>query len=245
MQPETPVVFIGFDPSELIASAVASASIRATTVKHVDVRRLALDEIRAKGWYTRPTEHRDGQLWDVLSEAPMSTEHAIARFWVPALMQRRGWALFTDGDVLFRDDVMALFALADARYAVQVVQHPPLLDTAQKKTGHVQTVYQRKNWSSVVLWNCPHPAHDALTPKVLNTWPGRDLHRFAWLDDALIGALPSRWNWLANVSAPDSNPAIVHYTLGMPYLEGHREDPFADEWFRVARAAGVRQAVCA
>ena len=90
MPPETPVVFIGFDPSELIASAVASASIRATTVKHVDVRRLALDEIRAKGWYTRPTEHRAGQLWDVLSEAPMSTEHAIARFWVPALMQRRG-----------------------------------------------------------------------------------------------------------------------------------------------------------
>lgn len=245
MQPSAPIVFIGFDPSELEAGVVASASLRAQTVKYVDVRRLSLAHLVASGLYTRPTERRDGQLWDVLSNAPMSTEHAIARFWVPALTERQGWGLFVDGDVLFRDDVAKLLALADERYAIQVVQHPPQLGTAQKKAGHAQTLYQRKNWSSVMLWNCAHPAHDALTPDVLNTWPGRDLHRFAWLADELIGALPPRWNWLAKVSAPDPDPAIVHFTLGMPYLLDHRQDPYADEWFAAARRAGMNLEACA
>lgn len=241
MQPNQPYhVYVGFDAQELRTCNIAIASLHGNTERsqvHVDrISRLSLFK-----YYARPTSQMPtGQLYDDISDAPMSTDHAIARFFVPFLMNYRGWALFTDGDVLFRDDVRKLFAYADDRYAVQVVQHPPQMDEAVKKLGHVQSTYPRKNWSSVVLWNCGHPSNAALTVEVLNAWPGRDLHAFSWLSDDAIGALPSRWNYLVGVSDPDPDPAIVHYTLGTPDMPGHANDPYATEWFFQARHAGYR-----
>lgn len=236
-----PRVYVGWDPYELTAHVVATASLQAHSQRMVDIRRLALLELKTRGWYTRPTtatgEHR---LWDVISEAPMSTEHAISRFFVPYLNDFRGWALFVDGDILARADIRELFALADPRYAVMCVQHPALPAEGTKKDGAVQQAYRRKNWSSVLLWNCAHPAHQALSLDALNTWPGRDLHAFNWLDDDEIGALPASWNYLVNVSALPPTVNLAHFTLGVPSIDGHAADPFADEWFAVARAAGYQ-----
>lgn len=221
------------------AHVVASFSLRVGTRSAVDIRRLT--RLGLFHIYRRPTERMpNGHLWDEISDAPMSTEHAIARFFVPYLEGYRGWSLFVDGDVLFREDIAKLFALADDQYAVQVVQHRPLLVEGMKKSGHVQQAYPKKNWSSVMLWNCGHPANKALTLDVLNAWPGRDLHAFRWLKDEEIGSLPVRWNWLAGVSAPEPDPAIVHFTLGTPDVSGHENDPYADEWYRVGRSAGYR-----
>lgn len=238
-QPNPPYrVFIGWDASEMTPHIVAQHSLyrhaHAASVHVWRLSRMLLGES-----YTRPTETRHGQLWDVISEAPMSTSHAIARFFVPVLCRFEGWALFTDGDVLFRDDVAKLFAEADERYAVQVVQHPPLMSEATKKDGHVQQAYPRKNWSSVMLLHCGHPAHRALDLDVLNSWPGRDLHAFTWVPDEAIGPLSSRWNHLVGVNPPSETPALVHYTLGTPDLPGHERDPFADEWREIAAAAGL------
>lgn len=232
-------VFMGWDADEMVPHVVAQHSLfRHATNRH-QVQTWRISRLSLVDFYRRPTEVRDGRLWDVLSDAPMSTGHAIARFFVPFLCRYDGWALFTDGDTLFRDDVRQLFALADPRYAIQVVQHPPQLEEGTKKDGAVQQAYPRKNWSSVMLFNCAHPANvHRLTLDVLNTWPGRDLHRFAWLDDEDIGALPARWNHLVGVSAPDENPALVHYTLGTPDLPGHQHDAFADEWYDVAKVCG-------
>lgn len=226
-------VFIGFDAAEMRAWNVAHASLYLHTNRgEVCIDRISMLSLGDR--YNRPTTRMpNGQLFDEISGAPMSTGHAIARFHVPALCNYQGWALFTDGDVLFRDDVRHLFALADERFAVQVVQHPPVLDESEKKAGHVQQAYHRKLWSSVVLWNCAHPAHVALTLEVLNSWPGRDLHAFRWLKDDEIGALPARWNWL-----PQDSPALVHYTRGCPDIAGHEHDAFADEWFSAAKLAG-------
>ncbi len=242
-------VYIGWDPNEIAAHVVATRSLRLHTASAVFIVRLIQSTLRAHGFYTRPTTVVDGQLFDVISQAPMSTEHAITRFFVPLLSDHRGWALFVDGDVLFRGDVADLFALADDRYAVMVVQHPPFTPAPHaglpvlKKDGHVQLAYPRKNWSSVMLFNCGHPAHAALTLDALNTWPGRDLHAFTWLSDDLIGALPSTWNYLVGVAlhpigASESDIQLVHYTLGAPNLSAHRYDHFAEEWEAVARQAG-------
>jgi hypothetical protein len=236
--PERLKVFIGFDPREMAATVVADHSLK----RHcptADSNYVSILNLKHRGWYTRPTVVKpDGSLWDTLSEAPMSTEHAIARFFVPMLCEYEGWALFVDGDVLFRESIDRLFALRDPSKAVQVVQHPPLPAGGTKKDGAVQQPYPRKNWSSVMLFNCAHPGNRLLGLGILNAWPGRDLHAFNWLVGSDVGALPATWNHLVNVSAPMEDPALVHFTLGIPTLPGHDRDPFADEWFDVARMAG-------
>jgi hypothetical protein len=230
VQPEPPYrIFLGADARETRAVAVADASLRQHSTTEIEVAALSRDVLGTA--YHRPTTTMpNGQYYDEISDAPMSTDHAIARFFVPWLCSYKGWALFTDGDVLFRADVRQVFAMADDRYAVKVVKHPPLLVEGQKKDGHIQQAYPRKNWSSVVLWNCGHPANRALTLDVLNAWPGRDLHAFRWLDDALIGELPTRWNYLEGLSPRQRMPSLVHFTLGTPDLPGHEDGPFADEW---------------
>lgn len=236
-------VFIGFDVDQMRASVVAEHSAGSTARWQPDVRRLSLGEMIARGLYTRPTIHPTNEkpgYWDVISEAPMSTAHAISRFLVPAICDYNGWAMFADGDVLFRRDVRALFALANPDYAVQVVQHNYTPPETSKMEGQAQTRYARKNWSSVILWNCGHPANQSLTVDIVNRLPGRDLHRFCWLDDSLIGALPPEWNWLVGHSDPSIDPAIVHFTAGTCDMPGYEHVPYADEWYAVAGACGYR-----
>src|SRR5665213_1643512 len=106
-------IFIGFDPREAGAFAVARHSVRRHLTQPIPIRGLVLSELRAKGFYTRPMEMREGAagkpvMWDTLSDAPMSTEHANARFLVPKVAEK-GWALFMDGDMLARGNLARMF----------------------------------------------------------------------------------------------------------------------------------------
>lgn len=166
----------------------------------------------------------------------MATEFAISRFCVPFL-QTSGWALFVDCDVLCLADIGELFALADDRYAVMVVKHDHQPTEATKMDGQVQTGYPRKNWSSVVLWNCAHEGHFRLTKERLNRWPGRDLHAFKWLEDEQIGALPEAWNHLVGISQGEAN--MLHYTNGGPFLENWQGGPLDTVWLKEQAAYKV------
>ncbi|TGQ95408.1 hypothetical protein EN851_07780 [Mesorhizobium sp. M8A.F.Ca.ET.208.01.1.1] len=222
-------IWIGFDPREADAFAVCRHSIHRYLIAPVPVRGVVLSQVRARGLYTRPTSRREGRLWDDISGAPMATEFACSRFLVPHLAGS-GWALFMDGDMLARTDLQRLFALADPDKAVMVVKHDHRPRETVKMDGQAQTLYARKNWSSVMLFNCDHPANAALTPELVNTLPGRDLHRFCWLDDAEIGALDPQWNFLVGHSDPEIDPAIVHFTDGTPAMAGYEDCAYADEW---------------
>ncbi|MBN9548786.1 MAG: hypothetical protein J0H31_07870, partial [Alphaproteobacteria bacterium] len=184
---------------EIDAFAVARNSIRRHMISPVSARGVVLADLRARGLYTRPTSRKDGRLWDEISEAPMATEFACSRFLVPHLASS-GWALFMDCDMLVRRDLQRLFGLADPSKAVMVVKHNHQPTDAVKMDGQAQLRYARKNWSSVMLFNCDHPANKALTVELVNTVPGRDLHRFCWLEDDLIGELSPEWNWLVGHS---------------------------------------------
>jgi hypothetical protein len=224
-----PQIFIGFDQREAAAFFVCRSSIERRLTQPIRIRGLILDDLRARGLYTRPTERRDGELWDVMSGAPMSTEFACSRFFIPHL-QDSGWALFMDCDMLARVSFARLFEQAKEQYAVMVVKHQYEPSEIKKMDGQTQTRYARKNWSSFVLWNLDHPAHKRLTLEILNTWPGRDLHAFKWLEDDQIGELPQEWNHLVNVSKGQQEPNCVHWTLGGPWFPGHEHEPYADEW---------------
>ncbi len=228
------MIFIGYDPREVTGFVIARYSI-ARFNRNMTIRGIVLDDMRRRKMYYRPTETRvngDGhkQLWDVISEAPMATEFAIARFLVPHLAHD-GWALFVDSDVMFLRNPNELFAMADYRKAVMCVKHDhrPLNDV--KMDGQIQTTYSRKNWSSVMLFNCNHLSNRKLTIEMINTLPGRDLHRFCWLEDEEIGELPPEWNYLVGHSRlEDKEPALVHFTNGLPDVPGYERQEYAEHW---------------
>jgi len=227
-------IWIGFDPREADAFAVARSSARKHLNTPVPIRGVVLSELRTAGLYTRPTEMRPGAAdrpiaWDVISDAPMSTEHANARFLVPHLA-KEGWALFMDGDVLVRTGMSRVFEGLDRSKAVYCVQHRHEPAPGIKMDGQLQTSYARKNWTSVIIFNCGHPSNRKLTLEMINILPGRDLHRLCWLEDREIGALGPEWNFLVGHTDPAIDPKIVHFTDGVPSMPGYESVPFADEW---------------
>jgi hypothetical protein len=216
-------IFIGFEPREAMAYRVCVASLRQHAKRAPSIYPLSLEDLRRRGIYTRAHEERDGVLWDVISDRPMSTQFAISRFLVPYLTEYKGWALFCDCDFMFRDDVAKLFALADPKHAVMVVKHCYIV-RANKMDAQKNVAYPRKNWSSLMLFNCEHPANRALTPGLVNSRHRDYLHGFDWLPDDLIGALPFEWNWI------ELEAKAVHFTHGCPDLHEYRNTAYADEW---------------
>lgn len=229
-------VYIGFDGSQEIASKVCEFSLRRRSSIPLLVRHLMVDAVRDAGLYDRGSHIENGQTIDDQDGKPFSTEFSFSRFIVPALELYQGWALFCDGDFLWQDDIAELMKLANPAYAVMCVKHrhePTQDDLATPKMdGRPQTRYYRKNWSSLVLWNCAHPANRCINSHAVNRQPGQWLHAFSWLPDHQIGSLPHRWNWLVGVSEPfrRDHPAGVHFTLGGPWFERHKDVPYADSW---------------
>jgi hypothetical protein len=209
-------LFIGFDPREAIAYHVCSNSL----IRHSSVP-LALHPLALKnlGGYTET--HTDG-----------SNNFIYSRFLVPHLMQYQGWAIFIDGDMLLRADIAELWALRDDSKAVMCVHHDYKTQTTSKYLGSSNADYPRKNWSSVVLWNCGHPANRAVTPEFVMRATGAQLHRFTWLDDSLVGEVPKVWNWLPDEFGPNKEAKLLHYTLGTPCFHEYANTPMADEWHR-------------
>ena len=237
-------VFIGYDPREHDAFAACRYSL----VSHmgptppIRVRGLVLDRLKERGLYYRPTETRTGVdrpvLFDVISDHPMATEFAISRFLIGHLAQE-GYAVFMDCDMLVRANIRRLFEFCqkDRSKAVWCVKHDHRPSETVKMDGQVQSAYSRKNWTSVMVWNVDHEANRLLTVEMINSLPGRDLHRLCWLDDSEIGDLGVEWNWLAGVSPEIESPNIVHFTNGIPSMRGFENSPFADEWRKARNAA--------
>ncbi len=227
-------IWVGFDQREAASFAVTRYSIRRHLTQNIPIYGLVLSDLIAKGLYTRPMEFRKSAadkpvMWDVISDAPMSTQHANARFLVPHLA-KTGWALFMDGDMLVRGNLARVFEGLDSDKAVYCVQHKHEPKPGIKMDGQEQTRYARKNWSSFILFNCSHEANKDLAPELINTLPGRDLHRLCWLDDSEIGELDPKWNFLVGHSDPKINPVVVHHTSGTPDMAGYEDVPYADEW---------------
>ncbi len=210
-------IFIGYDARERLAWEVCARSITAHASLPPPIRPICMQALQLAGLYRRPTVRDEvGILTDVISRAPMSTEFAIARFFVPFLT-RAPWALFCDADFMFRADIAELLEHADQRYAVQVVKHADYVPRETvKMDDHPQSAYSRKNWSSLVLWNMASAGAKRLTLHAANTQKGLFLHQFSWLEAHEIGELPAAWNWLEGTSDPMIEPKAVHFTRGVP-----------------------------
>jgi hypothetical protein len=221
-------IFLGYDSRESVAWHVAAHSILARASCPVAIIPLVQSALRSAGVYTRERT------------ALESTEFSMTRFLVPYLSNFFGTSVFLDCDILCRTDFCELWSVISKAEigaakilrplpAVLCVQHDYTPQEGVKFEGNVQTVYPRKNWSSVMVFK--NDRCRALTPDYVNTATGLQLHRFQWLADEEIGALPKEWNHL--VGEMPANPAakLVHFTLGGPWHgEAFAHCEFSEEW---------------
>lgn len=209
-------VFIGYDPREAIAFHVCANSIIRHSSRPVSIVPVALNLFR-----DYQETHGDG-----------SNHFIYTRFLVPYLMDFQDWAIFIDGDMVLRSDIAALWDLRDPDRDVLVVKHDYRTRRRYKYLGSINEDYPRKNWSSVILWNCGSPRNRQLTPEFVQASTGAFLHRFSWLPDSGIGELPREWNWLPDELGRNDQAHLLHYTLGTPCFHEFADTPQNEEWHR-------------
>jgi lipopolysaccharide biosynthesis glycosyltransferase len=209
-------IFVGYDPREAVAYHVCVNSIIRHASVPVAVVPLALNLMRD---YTET--HTDG-----------SNQFIYSRFLVPYLMDFSGHAIFIDGDMIVRSDIAELWALRNDNMDVQVVKHDYETRQTEKYLGSKNENYPRKNWSSVILWNCGQTANCRLTPEFVQASTGAELHRFTWIKDQRIGELPTEWNWLPDEYGANPAAKLLHYTLGTPCFHEFAMANQSEEWHR-------------
>jgi len=207
-------VFIGYDTRETVAFHVCANSIIRHASQPVSIVPLALNLLSD---YTET--HTDG-----------SNSFTYSRFLVPHLMNYQGHAIYLDGDMVVLEDIANLYTLASDNYAAQVVKHNYTTTRFTKYLGAKNENYPRKNWSSVILWNCAHDSNRLLAPEYIEKNTGAHLHRFAWLQDIEIGELPIEWNWLPDEFGINNQAKLLHYTLGTPCFNKFSGTPQSYLW---------------
>ena len=149
---------------------------------------------------------------------PGGEKQAVARYLVPSLNDFDGWAAFVSSDVLFQADIYELWRHRDPRFAVMGV--PAAASDAP--AGVLRT--------SLLLWNCGHPANRALTPKAVAGDDAESLAQFGWLQRNMIGALPSAWCWREGLSDPDQLPKAIDFAPRKPWIGEVDLCQYADRW---------------
>jgi len=224
-------IYIGWDPREDLAWEVCRYSLVTRAVKKpIEVIPLVQSDLRSRGIYKRPVDNL------------ASTEFSLTRFLTPSLAGERGFAVFVDCDFLFLEDINNVLNEIDPIKAVSVVKHEYLPKEGIKMDGCIQHTYPRKNWSSLMVFNCEHPTVKKLTPQLVNNAEPSFLHQFKWVDDAEIGSLSIVWNYLEGwypSSAIDLKG--IHYTRGGPWFEHMKNCDFASEWIAESKKMSANQ----
>ena len=206
-------VMIGYDERESIAYHVLAQSIMDNASEPVSITPLNLKNLPM---YTRT---HDGK---------QSTAFSYSRFLVPYLCDYEGHAIFMDCDMLCLGDIAELWAMRPVKQAVAVVKHDYTPSTETKFMDQVQTKYEKKNWSSMMLFN--NKFCRGLTPEFINLATGLQLHQFYWCDTE-IAEIPLEWNWLVGEYGNLVTPKLLHYTIGGPWFKEYKNCDYADEWF--------------
>lgn len=204
-------LFCGYDERESIGFAVFAHSVITRASKPV-----ALVPLTSMGM-------REG-----------TNAFTVSRFLVPYLMGFTGRAIFADAaDMLMLADVAELDRQFNPDFAVQVVQHKDYETRHPRKyvgTGMESDNrnYPRKNWASVMLFNCAHPVWHDMTPGRLATIPIGDLLDLRFVGED-VGLLHPKWNRLVDEGQPTSGN-VLHWTAGIPEFPAYADTPAADVW---------------
>ena len=209
-------VFIGFDEGEKVSYHILSESIRRQSSVPVSITPLCLSNL--------PEFRRELQ-------TNQSTEFAFSRFLVPYLSEYKGWSLFLDCDMMFRDDIKNLWDMIDEDKSIMCCKHDYIPKQNVKFRGAKNEAFPKKNWSSFMLMN--NQRCKMLTKEYVETASGLELHQFKWTHEENVGELPLEWNWLVGEYNYNKNAKNVHWTLGGPYFKDYKNSEYADEWYRL------------
>ena len=209
-------IVVGFDQRESIAYHTFCQSVIERSSVPISILPLAINSLK-----NYKETHVD-----------QSNDFIYSRFLTPYLCNFEGWAIFADGDMICQSDIKELSDLKDESKALMVVKHHYQTKADIKYLGNKNENYPRKNWSSVILWNCSHPKHRILTPEFIQNQTGKYLHRFSWLDDNEIGEIPREWNWLAIEYPENKDAKLIHYTLGTPCFKEYENTDMSDIWYQ-------------
>jgi len=212
-------IYVGFDPRESVVYHTFIQSLIEKSTLPIEITPLAVNTLN---FYEE--SHQD-----------KSNDFVYSRFLTPFMSNFEGWSIYVDGDMICQADIKELLTLRDDTKAVQVVKHDYKTKAENKYLDNKNENYPRKNWSSVILWNCSHPKHKILTPEFINKQTGKFLHRFSWLEDEEIGELPIEWNWLAIEYPKNPLAKLIHYTLGAPCFKEYRETSMAENWLKMQK----------
>ena len=208
-------VFIGHDPSQAQNTSVCERSIRKYN-KDVEIHRIELSDMETKWGFRRDN---DG-----------STEFTYTRFLVPMLAGYKGYALFCDSDFVWLCDPVELLGYVNGSDAVSCVKHNSMPTRSKEKmAGQKNEEYDRKWWSSLMLFNCGHQFCKRLSVSSVSRLPASSLHKMWWagLD---IGSLPVEYNYLVGYYGDDIVPKALHFTDGTPLYTKYLNEPFAEKY---------------
>jgi hypothetical protein len=234
-------IFIGYDDREKEAFEACKESILAHTSEEVVFHKLDHRKLRKDGFFKRHwiVEGHTGRYLDVNDNKNFSTQFSHSRFLVPVLAKNlkisESHVMFIDCDFIFLGDIKELFDIAiQNNKPVSVVKQIYEPDSSEKMDGQVQEAYPMKLWSSLMIFDITKPEIKNLSIEYVNRASGVDLHRFKWLGsgniEALIGELPSPWNFIPEYSKGE--PLAIHYTEGIPLMEGYEKCQFANEFYK-------------
>jgi len=211
-------IFIGYDVLESVAWHTLTHSI----LRHssIPVAFIPLSSQNLKRIYWRVRDEKQ------------SNDFSYTRFLTPYLSDYDGYSLYMDCDMLITCDIASILKIVDSdEMAVYVVKHDYKPKNEIKYLGNRQYHYPKKNWSSMILWNCSHPANRLVDVNYVNNAEPKSLHRFEWLADDQIGQLGMEWNWLVGeYEKPKKIPKNIHWTVGGPYFSQYQDADYADEW---------------
>ena len=224
--------FIGHDSAQPEGTAVCLTSLERLLPEDVQIDVLDTAQLVKQKYYWR--ERHPFQ----------STDFSFSRFLVPFLCGFKGVAVFCDSDFLWRKDPLQLGMYYDETQGVQVVKHNLKADDLHGDTkmggDKKQLWYPKKNWSSLMMFNCEHPDAKRLSPLAVSQQTPAWLHEFAWsstIDHS--ETLPSSFNYLAGYNYPDIDPYAVHFTDGTPTNNGGKEVEYSAEWLNLLEKAST------
>lgn len=205
-------IYVGYDSQQPFGHDMCVNSIR---YYNPTVEIVKLDKKKIQDEYGKIL-HRDG-----------STEFTYTRFLTPMLNDYKGIAIYCDDDFLWQCDPLLLLLSINSKDALSVVKHEITQNYSDEKlNGKINQLYDRKLWSSLMVFNCGHADNKKLDLNFVNHHSGEFLHQLKWTE--CISNIPHRFNWCEEAckycDAADgdiSQAAAIHFTRGGPWLPGN------------------------